>query len=173
MAFDSQTLMDPINWQILAALQEDARLSMAQLARRVGLTAPAITQRVHRLEDAGIITGYRAMVDCRALGKRVLGFVRVGAGANLKEKVRQLIGHIPEVLECHCAGECFVLKVAADSNEHLESIAHRFVQFGALTVIVVMSSLLDNRVIGEFSPLSMAGDSSSISRLAAGNNGTK
>jgi Lrp/AsnC family transcriptional regulator, leucine-responsive regulatory protein len=150
-AFDSETLMDAINWQILAELQKDARLSMAKLGRRVGLSAPAATQRVHRMEDAGIIKGYRAVVDCRALGRRVLAFVRISARGNIKEKVLQKVREAPEVLECHrgSANECFILKVSVRSIEDLESLADRFLEFGELTTTIVLSSLLESRTIDE------------------------
>ena len=150
MTFDAKSLMDAINWRILAELQKDARLSMAKLARRVGLSAPATTERVRRLQDAGIIKGYRAMVDFRALGRNVLAFVRIDAIANV-DKVRQVVQQTPEVLECYrgSGNDRFVLKVATESIDHLQSITDRFTSFGVLTTTIVLSSLLEGRPIQE------------------------
>src|SRR5579863_8329706 len=85
--YDSESMMDQINWRILASLQQDARLSMAELGRQIGLSPPATAERVRRLEDAGVIEGYRAVVNPKALGRNVLAFLRISAIGNVKEKV--------------------------------------------------------------------------------------
>lgn len=151
MAFDSETLIDSTNRRILAELQKDARISMARLAQAVGLSAPAVAHRVQRLEDSGVITGYRAVVSPRALGRTVLAFVRISAAGNIKEEVRAAAEQTPEVLECYrgTGGECFILKVAVRDIEHLEAVTDRFSQFGVLNTTIIMSTLLENRMIRE------------------------
>lgn len=143
--------MDTTNWRILNALQEDSRISMAELGRRVGLSAPAASERVRRLEDAGIIEGYRAVINPRALGRTILAFVRISALGNVKDRVNQLVQRMPEVLECHrgTGNDCFILKVSVPSIDHLERVTDAFTDFGSLTTSVVLSSLLTSRTIDE------------------------
>jgi len=152
-AFDSESLMDALNWSILAVLQKDARVSMAELGRHVGLSPPAAAERVRRLEDAGIIKGYRAVVDPRALGRNVLAFLRISAIGNVKERVFEVVRQMPEILECHrgSGNECFILKVSVKSVDHLEAVTDRFAEFGMLTTSIVLSSFLTSRTIDELS----------------------
>lgn len=149
--FSTESSMDTTNWRILNALQEDSRISMAELGRRVGLSAPAASERVRRLEDAGIIEGYRAVINPRALGRTILAFVRISALGNVKDRVNQLVQRMPEVLECHrgTGNDCFILKVSVPSIDHLERVTDAFTDFGSLTTSVVLSSLLTSRTIDE------------------------
>lgn len=149
--FSTESPMDTTNWRILNALQEDSRISMAELGRRVGLSAPAASERVRRLEDAGIIEGYRAVINPRALGRTILAFVRISALGNVKDRVNQLVQRMPEVLECHrgTGNDCFILKVSVPSIDHLERVTDAFTDFGSLTTSVVLSSLLTSRTIDE------------------------
>jgi Lrp/AsnC family leucine-responsive transcriptional regulator len=143
--------MDATNWRVLKVLQQDARVSMAELGRRVGLSVPAVAERVRRLEDAGIIEGYRAIVNSRALRRTILAFVRISPLGNVKDKVSQLVHRTPEVLECHrgTGNECFIVKVSVSSIQHLEAVTDVCTWFGALTTSIVLSSLLANRTIDE------------------------
>jgi Lrp/AsnC family leucine-responsive transcriptional regulator len=150
-AFGIESAMDATNWRILKALQKDSRISMAELGRRVGLSAPAISERVRRLEDAGVIEGYRAVINPRALGRTILAFVRISALGNVKDRVNQLVQRMPEILECHrgTGNDCFILKVSVTSIDHLEKVTDAFTTFGSLTTSVVLSSLLTSRTIDE------------------------
>ena len=143
--------MDSTNWRVLAVLQQDARVSMAELGRRIGLSAPAVAERVRRLEDAGIIQGYRAIVNPRALGRTILAFVRISALGNVKDKVSEAVRRMPEVLECHrgTGNECFIIKISVTSIQHLEAVTDVFTGFGAVTTSIVLSSLITNRTIDE------------------------
>jgi Lrp/AsnC family leucine-responsive transcriptional regulator len=149
--FESGSLMDSVNWRVLAVLQQDARVSMAELGRRIGLSAPAVAERVRRLEDAGIIQGYRATVNPRALGRSILAFVRISALGNVKDKVSETVRGMPEVLECHrgTGSDCFILKISVTSIQHLENVTDVFTGFGALTTSIVLSSLITSRTIDE------------------------
>lgn len=149
--FGIEGSMDATNWRILNALQEDSRISMAELGRRVGLSAPATSERVRRMEDAGIIEGYRAVINPRALGRTILAFIRISALGNVKDRVNQLVQRMPEVLECHrgTGSDCFILKVSVASIDHLEKVTDAFTAFGSLTTSLVLSSLLTSRTIDE------------------------
>src|SRR6516225_10124730 len=106
--------LDLIDWRILEELQRDARLSAAELGRRVHLSPPAVAARIGRLEDAGVITGYRADVSLAALGLEVMAFVRVRSAGAVHRAFLDAMADRREVLECHhVTGEdCFIVKVA-------------------------------------------------------------
>src|SRR3989441_12464147 len=105
--------LDAIDRQIIGELSSDGRVSFAELGRRVNLSAPAAAERVQRLERAGVITGYRAELDPRALGYQLTAIVRVKPGPRQLQRIPELAAAIPEVAECHrITGEdCFFLKV--------------------------------------------------------------
>src|SRR4051794_2465573 len=108
---------DDVDMRILEALQHDGRITFADLARTVSMSASAVTERVRRLEDAGVITGYAARVDAERLGLTILAFVRLRYRLSNYKPVHDLLDTTPEILEAHhVTGEdCFILKVVATS----------------------------------------------------------
>ena len=123
----STALLDQPGRRILALLSRDGRASYQAIAEHVGLSRPAVMERVRRLEEAGFITGYRAVTDRRRLGRPVTAFVSVRYPASdfvgTEPKI-QALSALPDVLEAHhVAGEdCYILKVAAPSLEQLEQV---------------------------------------------------
>jgi Lrp/AsnC family leucine-responsive transcriptional regulator len=144
-----KTALDATDWRILEELQRDARLSAAELGRRVHLSPPAVAARVGRLEDAGVITGYRAEVSLAALGLEVLAFVRVRSSRATHGPFLDAVADRPEVLECHhVTGEdCFVVKVAAGSLARLEEVVAELASFGATTTSIVFSTSVGRRTV--------------------------
>jgi Lrp/AsnC family transcriptional regulator, leucine-responsive regulatory protein len=140
-------LLDATNRLILAELQEDARLSIAELGRRVGLSSPAVADRLQRLERDGVIIGYRAHVDPRSLGFALAVVIRIRPAPRQIAKVAELARATPEVVECHrITGEdCFFMKAHVRDVEHLEEIIDRFVVFGQTTTSIVQSSPVPGR----------------------------
>jgi Lrp/AsnC family leucine-responsive transcriptional regulator len=141
MAYERQ-LLDPTNRRILKELQAEARLSMAELGRRVSLSPPAVAERVQRLEKSGVITGYHAAVDPKALGFPLSAVVRVAPDSRQLQKIPEIARETPEVVECHrITGEdCFFLKLLLRSIDDLEDILDRFTPFGRTTTSLVHSS---------------------------------
>ncbi|MFF8831576.1 Lrp/AsnC family transcriptional regulator [Streptomyces sp. NPDC015131] len=141
---------DATDWRILAALQEQGRATFAELARAVSMSASAVTERVRRMEEAGVISGYTAVVDPERLGLPVLAFVRLRHPTGNYKPFHDMLDTTPEVLEAHhvTGDDCFVLKVAARSMRHLEEIASRVAVLGPVTTSVVYSSPLPRRAIG-------------------------
>ena len=139
--------LDEIDRRIVRELQQNARLSMAELGRRVNLSPPAVSDRVERLERAGVITGYHARVDPRALGYPVAAIVRVAPAYGQLPKIREVARTTPEVVECHrITGEdCFLLKLHLRSLDELEGVLDRFTPYGRTTTSLVHSSPVDNR----------------------------
>ncbi len=136
------SLLDPTNLRLLSELHTNPRLSMSELARRVGMSAPAVTERVQRLETAGVITGYRLDVDPAALGMPITALVRIRPGPGQLPKIAKVAQDTPQVVECQrITGEdCFLLKVHAPSIGELEQILDRFLLFGQTTTSIVVST---------------------------------
>ena len=135
-------MLDETDRRLLIELQEDARLSLAELGRRVGLSAPAVAERVRRLTDEGAIRGFRTDVDPRALGYALSAIVRIRPAPRQLQKVADLARATPEVVECHrITGEdCYFMKVHVHDVEHLEEVIDRFTVFGATTTSVMQTS---------------------------------
>jgi Lrp/AsnC family leucine-responsive transcriptional regulator len=151
MTIDSNKLLDDTGWRLLQELQADARLSYAELGRRVGLSLPAVAERMRKMEEAGIITGYRAEVDTASIGYPVTAFIRMRtAGERSLQKMQTIIPHLPEVMEgYHLAGaEYFILKVVVTSIEALEALIERLQPYGETTTSIVLSTLVARRVAG-------------------------
>jgi len=134
--------MDNVDHLLLAALQDDARTSYAELGRRVGLTAPAVAERVRKLEDSGIVSGYHAHVDLKKAGFGLVAFIRLSAAPELATQLGRVATETPEVLEFHhvTGTEGYVLKVAARSIEHLERVIVKMLPYGQTTTSIVLSS---------------------------------
>jgi Lrp/AsnC family leucine-responsive transcriptional regulator len=149
MTGESTALLDEVDWQILAALQRDGRLSFADLAREVSMSPSAATERVRRLEESGVITGYRAVVAPERIGLAILALVRLRYPAGNYRPFAALLSSTPEIVEAHhvTGDDCFVLKVAARSMRHLEEVTGRIAGLGAVTTNVVYSSPLPAREI--------------------------
>ncbi|GAB3806873.1 Lrp/AsnC family transcriptional regulator [Micromonospora zhanjiangensis] len=139
--------LDSVDWAILTELQNDGRLPLTELGRRVNLSASAATERVKRLESSGVITGYRAEVDLAKVGFAVLAVVRLKYPGSRHEPLRRMLAERPELLEClrTTGDDCYVLKVAATSTAHLEQIINDLASFGSTTTNVVYSATLPYR----------------------------
>ena len=140
-------LLDAVNLRLLSELHGNPRLSMSELARRVGMSAPAVTDRVQRLERAGVIAGFRMDVDPAALGMPVTAVVRIRPGPGQLPKVAEAARETPQVVECYrITGEdCFFLKLHAPSISQLEEVLDRFLIFGQTTTSIVVSTPVPTR----------------------------
>ena len=142
-------MIDEIDRKILTELQVNARVSFAELGRRVGLTTPAIIERVRKLEDAGIITGYRADIDTSKVGLPITAFVRMSITGVDYSHIIRVVEESNEVLECHrgTGGDSFIMKVALRSVGHLQQVIDRLTPYGLTTTTIVLSSPVERRVI--------------------------
>lgn len=149
MAFDPTAQMDDTDWAILSELQADGRIAFSELGRRVSLSPPAVTERVRRLEQAGVIRGYRALVDPDILGADVEALVRVRVPHSAAERFQRDVSGRPEVLHCdHTTGEdCMVVRVRTTSMRRLEELVGAIGGFGATTTSMVFSSSVRDRPI--------------------------
>jgi Lrp/AsnC family leucine-responsive transcriptional regulator len=143
--------LDEIGWRLVEELQRDGRATFSELGRRVSLTPPAVAERVRRMEEAGIIKGYRVELDHEKLGYPVTAFVRVMArGEEGCAALGRALEGFPEVLECHrvTGTESYVVKVTAPSIGHLQALIDRFMPYGDTVTSVVLSSPVTHRTIG-------------------------
>jgi Lrp/AsnC family leucine-responsive transcriptional regulator len=144
---NDQRDIDEMNRRILGELQEDGRMSLAELGRRVGLSSPAVAERLQRLERDGVIAGYRAEIDPRALGLSLSAVIRVRPAPGQLENVAELAKRTPEVVECRrITGEdCFIATAHVRDVEHLEAVIDHVVALGQTTTSIVQSSPVPRR----------------------------
>lgn len=140
-------MLDAISRRIVEELQANARITLAELGRRVGLSAPSVGERLERLEFEGVITGYHAAVDPRRIGYPLAVIVRIAPSTSSFEHIRELARETPEVVECHrITGEdCFFLRVHLRSIDDLEPLLDRFTPYGRTTTSLIHSSPVANR----------------------------
>lgn len=139
--------LDDVDWAIITQLQQEARISLSELGRRVSLSPSATTERVRQLEALGVITGYSATVDPAKVGYPVLAVVRLKYPGNRHQPLHRLLAERHEILEClrTTGDDCYTLKLAATSMEHLESLVDELAGFGSTTTSVVYSRTLPAR----------------------------
>ena len=162
--------LDGIGWALLHELQENARLSFSELGRRVGLTPPAVADRVRRMEEAGIIRGYRLDLDPARVGLPLQAVVRIThRGVNCLELGR-IVSEYPEVLECHriTGAESYTLKVALRSVEHLQELIDRLMPYGETVTSIVLSSPVTHRAIERDLAQDPSGTEAEPAAVAAG-----
>jgi Lrp/AsnC family leucine-responsive transcriptional regulator len=133
----------------LRELQDDARLSLAELGRRVGLSPPAVADRLERLEGAGVIRGYRAELDPRALGYQLAVVLRIRPAPRELKKVAELAQRTPEVVECHriTGDDCYLMKAHVRDVDHMEEVIDRFAIYGQTTTSIIQSSPVPRRSV--------------------------
>jgi Lrp/AsnC family transcriptional regulator, leucine-responsive regulatory protein len=138
---------DSTDLRLLNELQDDARLSLAELGRRVGLSAPAVTERMARLERDEVILGYRATLNPRALGYTLSAVIRIRPAPRQLHEVAQLARETPEVVDCRrITGEdCFIMTAHVRSVEHLEEVIDSFTVHGQTTSSIVQSAPVADR----------------------------
>lgn len=141
--------LDSISWKILTELQKDARLTYAELGRRVGLTTPAVIERVRKLEDAKIITSYRIEIDTAKVGLPILAFVRMSITGIDYSHIIEVAEESSEILECHrgTGGDSFIMKVAVADVGHLQTLIDKLTPYGITTTSIVLSSPVKRRII--------------------------
>jgi Lrp/AsnC family transcriptional regulator, leucine-responsive regulatory protein len=135
-------LLDQTNLRLLRELHANPRITMSALGRRVGMSAPAVTERVQRLERAGVILGYRLEVDPAALGLPVTAFVRIRPAPGQLPKIAELAQQMGQVSECYrITGEdCFLVKVHAATVPRIEELLDQFLSYGQTVSSIVVST---------------------------------
>jgi len=146
-AYGSSYLMDSFGRSLLAELQDNARLSTAELARRVGLSPTATAERIKQMEEVGIVRGYTVEMDREALGLEVLAFIRMTCDGQHYFRLVDFVKTLEEVRECHhlTGGDAFLLKVTTTSMAGLEALIEALLPFGNPVTSVVLSTPIERR----------------------------
>ena len=141
-----QTL-DETDRALIAALSENARQSLADLARRVGLSGPSVAERLRRLEEAGLVTGYRVDLDHRALGYGLTAIVRIKPLPGKLHVVQKLIEETPEFGECDkvTGDDCFVARLYVRSIEELDGLLDRIADKAETSTAIVKAQPIRRR----------------------------
>lgn len=149
MADNSHKLLDETSWQILAILQENARIPLKELGKRVGLSSPAVTERVHRLEEAGIIVRYSAKLNLEKLGLPITAFISIKSFGHCCSEVRQLLRDRPEIVECYrvTGNDHYFAKVVVTDVSHLEQLVDCFIPYATVATSIVLSTPVNGRII--------------------------
>jgi Lrp/AsnC family transcriptional regulator, leucine-responsive regulatory protein len=135
-------LLDAKNIALLRLLRDDPRRPISELARRVGMSGPAVRERVQRLEEAGVIRGYRLDIDPQAIGLPIAAIIRVRPAPGQLQRIAELARDMPNVTECHriTGDDCFIVKIHLDAIDSLDSVLDRFLAFGTTTTSIIQSS---------------------------------
>ena len=150
MALEIEKLLDTTGWQLLHALQQNARLSYSELGQRVGLSSPAVAERIRRMEDAGIISGYHAEINLAKVGYPITAIIRMSSLPGERcTRFTGFVEDVPEVLECSrvTGSDALIMKVMASSVEHLESLIDQLSAHGQLTTSIVLSTPVTRRIV--------------------------
>lgn len=139
---------DGIDVRILDALIDNARISLADLARKVGLSSPSVSERMKRLEEAGIIGGYTVKVDPKALGYPLAAWLRIRPIPGQLQKVADILRSLPEVAECdRITGEdCFMARAYVGSIEELEALIDKVMPYAMTNTSIIQSSPVPRRL---------------------------
>ncbi len=144
---DKNIGVDAVDARILSALVADARVSVAEMARSVGLSPPSAAERIRRLEESGVIEGYAASIDPRGLGLTVAAWLRVRPVPGGLSTVADILRSLPEIVECdRVTGEdCFVARAHVKSIEDLEGLIDKIIPHAMTTTSIIQSTLIKRR----------------------------
>lgn len=140
--------IDAVDRKILDGLVENARISNAELARMVGMSAPSVAERIRRLEEAGVIEGYTATVNPKALGLPIAAWLRIRPIPGELHRVAQILRDLPEVVECdRITGEdCFIARAHLQSVAHLETLIDALISYAMTNTSIIQSSPVERRL---------------------------
>jgi len=140
--------LDRTNWLILEELQKNARKPLTEIARKVGISSPAVSERILKMEDAGIIESYRANINLKNIGYPMGVFISAKIRFGQVDKFHELIKVTPEITECHklTGNDCLLIRANVKNTEHLEKLNGTLSHYGELTTSLLLSSIVDKRI---------------------------
>jgi len=140
--------LDATDAKLLTALAADARTSTAELARFVGLSSPSVAERIKRLEESGVVSGYTVKINPRALGLPLAAWLRIRPVPGQLQKVAEILRSIPEVVECdRVTGEdCFIARAHVETVEALERLIDRLIPYSLTNTSIIQSSPVERRL---------------------------
>lgn len=140
--------IDAVDTRILKALAEDARISVADIARIVGLSAPSVSERIRRLEESGVIEGYTVRINAPGIGLPIAAWLRVRPLPGELAHVADILRDLSEIVECDrvTGDDCFIAKAHVRSMEHLEKVIDRIIPFAMTNTSIIQSSPVGRRL---------------------------
>ena len=140
--------LDAVDARIVAALADNARISVADLSRQVGLSSPSVSERLKRLEEAGVIQGYTVRLNPEALGLPLAAWLRIRPVPGQLRKVAEILGGLPEIVECdRVTGEdCFIARAHVRSVEDLEALIDEIIPYAMTNTAIIQSSPVPRRL---------------------------
>lgn len=142
MGVKFESSIDEIGIQILQTLQMNARSTFSEIGRRVGLSSPAVAERIYKMEESGIIKGYHADINPIVFGHHIMAFITVTTPPEKYPKIYAFAEKEKEIIECHhiSGNESLIMKVASVSIAHLEGVVEKLSKFGQTKSMIVLSS---------------------------------
>ncbi len=141
--------IDLINWKILDCLQQNARQSNTEIARKVGITSPAVAERIHKMQDLGIIEGYHAKVSYFETGHQLKAIITLRAFMGRLKAFIEKVKDFNEVINCYriTGNENIVMEVVLDDQKHLERFIDQLITYGETSTHIVLSNIIENNPI--------------------------
>lgn len=141
--------IDPINWKILNCLQQNARQTNTEIARKVGITSPAVAERIRKMEDIGIIEGYHAKVSYYETGHQLKAIITLRAFMGRLKPFIEKVKDFNEVVNCYriTGNENIVMEVVLSSQKHLEQFIDQLITYGETSTHIVLSNVVENNPI--------------------------
>ena len=142
-------VLDDLNWNILKCLQENARQSNSEIGRKVGITSPAVTERIKKMEDAGIIQSYDTSISPYEIGYQLKAIITLRAFMGMLKPFMEKVKTYDEVLNCYriTGNENFVMEVVLKNQKHLESFIDQLIVYGETKTQIVLSKVIKNKPI--------------------------
>jgi Lrp/AsnC family leucine-responsive transcriptional regulator len=143
--------MDDINWKILTELQQNGRMTIRELSSKIGLSGPSVSDRIQKMEQKGIIKGYRAEINYKNLGYDLGIYISIKLRFGMNEKFEKFIQNVPEIHECHklTGQECMLMRGYVRDTNHLEKLNTSLSHYGELTTSLLLSSVVSNKIVME------------------------
>ncbi|MGI9552899.1 MAG: Lrp/AsnC family transcriptional regulator [Aurantibacter sp.] len=140
--------IDTINWLILEELQNNARTPLTEISRKVGLSSPSVSERIQKMEDAGILKGYKAVLNMEAMGYSLGVYISIKIRFGQVKHFEEFIKAVPEICECHklTGHDCMLLKGYVKNPKHLEDLNGRLTVYGELTTSLILTSIVEGKV---------------------------
>lgn len=141
--------VDKINRLILGELQKNARMPLTEISKKVGISSPAVSDRILKMETDGIIDGYNVKINMKGIGYPLSVFISAKIRFGQVEKFHELIRATPEITECHklTGNDCLLIRASVQDTEHLERLGTKLSHYGELTTSLLLSSIVDNRIM--------------------------
>ncbi|AUP81002.1 Lrp/AsnC family transcriptional regulator [Flavivirga eckloniae] len=138
--------IDGLNWKILRCLQENARLSNAEIGRRVGVSSPAVSERIKKMEDLGVIEGYKAIISPFEVGYQLKAIITLRAFMGKLKPFLDKVKTYDEVVNCYriTGNENIVMEVVLRNQKHLESFIDELIVYGESKTQIVLSQVVKN-----------------------------